>query len=117
MSSNQRTAFRRAITSLPIGELHHGDCMGADEEAHDIARAYGWTIVIHPPSDDSWRAWSIGDLVLVAKPYITRNHDIVDAADQLYAAPDSEQERMRSGTWSTIRYARLKNKPVVLLGR
>ena len=29
--------------------FHHGDCIGADAEAHDIATAIGYHILVHPP--------------------------------------------------------------------
>ena len=45
------------------------------------------------------------------KPYLDRNRDIVDACEVLLATPDGP-ERLRSGTWSTVRYARKIGKPV-----
>src|SRR5258706_311318 len=53
------------------------------------------------------------DVMLPAKDYIARNHDIVDDTDILYACPDGP-EKVRSGTWATIRYALKQKKKVVI---
>jgi len=99
-------------------EFHHGDCIGADEEAHRLAYLAGWSIVIHPPTNTSKRAYC-RDLAtyLPPKPYLERNHDIVDACDILIVAPKSNNEELRSGTWATYRYAIKKGKPVKMLPR
>lgn len=88
-------------------ELHHGDCVGADEVAHDLADNSCFDITIHPPDDDSKRAFCTGGISRDPKPYLERNRDIVDESRILIACPNGA-ERMRSGTWSTIRYARTK---------
>lgn len=88
-------------------EFHHGDCVGADEEAHDIADNHSVDIVIHPPDNDSKRAFCTGGEVMEPKPYLERNRAIVDATSILIACPNGS-ERMRSGTWATVRYARTK---------
>jgi hypothetical protein len=101
-------------------EFHHGDCIGADEQAHDIALKLGYGIIIHPPIDEKKRAFC-EDAKEIRKPkkYIARNHDIVDESDGLLATPYGETEIQRgSGTWATIRYARDKTeKHSVLIHR
>lgn len=93
---------------LDAVEFHHGDCVGADEEAHDLADNHAFDIVIHPPTDDSKRAFCSGSGAdWEPKPYLDRNHDIVDETTVLIACPNGP-ERMRSGTWATVRYARTK---------
>jgi len=122
MTPNQFGELARLIaigvTDNPC-EFHHGDCIGADAEAHSIADAFGCRIVIHPPTNTSKEAFckvdSEWDTVLPPKPYLDRNHDIVDACDVLLAAPKSIEEELRSGTWATVRYARKKNIPVIIL--
>jgi hypothetical protein len=85
--------------------VHHGDCMGADKQFHLLADALGFRIVIHPPDNDSKRAFCPGGVLLSAKPYLERNRDIVKASHLLIAAPKENTEVLRSGTWATIRYA------------
>lgn len=95
---------------------HHGDCIGADAEFHDLVRNHvsGCTIYIHPPADSKKRAWMKGDVTLSTYPYLERNHNIVDASEIMLAAPATYNEQLRSGTWATVRYARRKSKPVIL---
>ena len=115
------------LHAIGMTELHHGACIGADAAAHMIALEYftGSTgdgipelpIVIHPPENMSkvemrclLRDQEIVR-VLPRKPYLVRNRDIVNASNILLATPDGP-ERLRSGTWATIRYARDLKHPI-----
>lgn len=99
----------------PAVEWHHGDCIGADEECHRLVRALRFRVVLHPPDNDSKRAFCklIKDRVVAMEPapYLERNRDIVDETRYLIAAPKGE-EVQRSGTWSTVRYARQQGRPI-----
>lgn len=87
-------------------EFHHGCCIGADSEAHKIAKEMGIRIVLHPPINQSKQDLTlVGDEVRSPKDYLVRNHDIVDETDAMIAFPKSNVEELRSGTWATIRYA------------
>lgn len=104
----------------PLSELHHGDCIGADAEAHVMFDREGKSIVIHPPVDRSKQAFCKAQLaafdVLAPLPYLERNRAIVDASDVLFACPrDVIGENLRSGTWSTVRYARRLERPVFIV--
>lgn len=109
MTMEQKREFRHLIVSLNPSEFHHGDCVGADADAHRIVKRYlpDCRIIIHPPVIESKRAFCEGAFrILPAKEYLARNRDIVDATSRLIATPKELDEQMRSGTWSTIRYAR-----------
>jgi hypothetical protein len=95
--------------------LHHGDAVGADAEAHDIAIELGCAIVIHPPAIETQRAFMTAADVRAPKPYLDRNKDIVRETTILVAAPAEAVEQLRSGTWSTVRYARRLGRQVHLL--
>lgn len=111
-------ALEGAFAELGEFEFHHGDCVGADFIAHRAAVKAGATIVIHPPLNNSKRAYAAlreaGVTILPAKEYLDRNKDIVDATTLLIATP-SGAEKLRSGTWSTVRYARKRGKVIVLI--
>lgn len=102
-----------------ISEVHHGDCVGADQTIHEIISSLPSDgkikIVIHPPNNNSLRAYCDSSYILPPKPYLDRNHDIVDCTDQLFAFPSTKQEIMRSGTWSTVRYAKKIYKPITMI--
>lgn len=89
-------------------ELHHGDCVGADATAHDLAISLGWKVVIHPPTKDTARAFKVGTETRSPAPYLARNRVIVDEADVLIVLPKQESRPVadvRGGTWYTYRYA------------
>lgn len=119
MSPNQADMLRLRFAQGDVVEFHHGDCVGADEQADQIARDYGVRVVIHPPEDWKSRAgcYRERDVILPEQPYLIRNHEIVDDTDEMYAAPRGHKEALRSGTWATVRYARKVGKPLTVLPR
>jgi hypothetical protein len=106
MTTAQRDAVAAVLRTLNATVLHHGDCVGADAQANEIARALGLRVVLHPPDDGRHRAFCRADEVRSPRSYLVRNHDIVNDAQVLVATPGQQSEVMRSGTWATIRYAR-----------
>ena len=123
---HQRALLRRLLRDAD--SLHHGDCVGADDIADLIAREELVPFVyIYPPSDEKLRAFCqlrgaprfvTRTIVAEPKPYLERNRDIVGVllhgGGELIAVPDGP-ERRRSGTWSTVRYARKVGVRVTVL--
>lgn len=95
--------------------LHHGDCVGADADSHEIARRLGLHIVVHPPLSDDLRAFKRGNELREVKAYLPRNRDIVNESDVLYACPNANKRQGGSGTWYTIHYAVKIGRPVVIV--
>ena len=113
MTDRQWSAVNEIMWNYLPAEFHHGDCWGADSQAHAIARQMGEVrIICHPPKDMSFRAYCQGYEICPPRPYIERNHAIVDAVDWMIATPETAEEVLRSGTWATIRYARERGKNV-----
>lgn len=107
--------LKKAHSYEELFVFHHGDAIGADREAAHVAHALGFKVVSHPPENSTYRAFVVSDSVLEPRPYLQRDHDIVDASQVVFAAPlDETNEILRSGTWATIRYARKKNNLVIL---
>lgn len=118
MRDMQKAIVSDLLVSRVPGWLHHGVCVGADEEAHAIAKSLGLLLAGHPPKNSHRRSWKCTDFdqLYAAKDYIPRNHDIVDLTEELIAAPAADEgHSLRSGTWSTIRYARQKRKMVTIV--
>ena len=116
MTPFQLKRVRKILTDLAPKALHHGDCVGADAEAHEIALSLDIPIIGHPPLKSSKQAFCRGfEELRDPKPYLERNHDIVDECHVLIAAPATPHQRRRSGTWATYRYAHKTWKPTYLV--
>lgn len=115
ISNFRVTQIDKFLSENQVEEVHHGDCIGADTQFHKCAQDMGIHIFIHPPINKSLRAFCKGATILKPKPYLDRNRDIVDSTDFLIAFPSTENEIMRSGTWATIRYAKLQNKQILVI--
>lgn len=101
-----------------IAEAHFGCCVGADVEFMEAVRAIvpGAKVIAHPPTNEAMMAKiSVleSDEVRPALPYLERNRAIVEACDELWACPKGMEE-IRSGTWSTVWWARRLWKPIVI---
>ncbi len=116
MTAEQKDVLRYFLTG-GSGEFHHGDCIGADSEAHDIADECGYGIIIHPPNNYKERAWREVPLHMMRPelPYMARNREIVSETIALIAAPAEMEEHPRGGTWSTVRFARKQGRAVILI--
>jgi len=130
MSEHQKEMLSRILTAALVqGDpifFHHGDCKGADAEAHEIMcqlrenvkNIPAPKIVIHPPVKRVMRAYCQGaDEILPPQDYLDRDRAIVDCCIGMIAAPKTNKEELRSGTWYTVRYARKTSKPVFILNR
>lgn len=150
MSVRQMNAMMDWAKENPwVEEFHHGDCVGADAQAHILMTTmyqgpgptgdrdpkdwYDLLVVIHPPLLDKKRAfcmprdpaerrggadhWQKFYLELPAAEYLERNKNIVDSVELLIVAPKSPHEELRSGTWSTYRYAKRIGVPTLILPR
>lgn len=112
MTDQQKDKLILILDNYAIDQLHHGDCVGADEFAHNLAKNMGIFVVVHPPIDPRLRAWCVGDETREPLPYIERNHNIVDETGHLFVAPRTKEEQVRSGTWATYRYAKSMEIPI-----
>ena len=119
MTPPQLAAFKELLVdviALQEGNsyfLHHGDCVGADAQAHQTVRELGGSVWLHPPTNSSHRAYCDWDEREHPKDYMVRNEDIVARSDMLIGTPWGTAGSLRgSGTWATIRRGRARGIPV-----
>lgn len=130
MTDDQKLTVRAILFDLQPRIVHHGDCVGADKDFHDICAAMidsdqiGGaqldTVIIGHPGTDSYghmpkRAGCAVHVCMDPKPYLERNTDIVNTCSVLIATPSGFEEELRSGTWSTIRRARKRDIQVYVV--
>jgi hypothetical protein len=113
MTPQQKHVFEALIIELTADPglfiFHHGDCKGADAEAHAIVQSKlpHIGIVLHPAQHKDragcgFRKGGSPVTIFDPKPPLQRNQDIVDACSTLIACPGNSP-RLRSGTWATVR--------------
>jgi hypothetical protein len=108
---------------------HDGDCIGADDQAHKTVEYLNGLVVGqanqadrhikthgHPWNrDEKLRAFNEFDIIHEPAPPLVRNRAMVDASEIVVAAPFEFEEVIRgSGTWATIRYAKLCEKKLFI---
>lgn len=118
MTAKQAMSLGLLIIKLKPLEFHHGDCIGADEQAHREVRLHSpkTEIVGHPPLFQNKRAFCKFDREWHPADYLVRNREIVQCSDQLIATPAEFTMQLRSGTWSTVRRAQaLRLKTYIIM--
>lgn len=120
MTFVQRRRLRDDVLwPMQPSDFDHGDCIGSDAQSHPIAILCGAKIHLRPSLVTSLRAFceirTGVDTFYSPKPPLVRNRDIVDASKVLIATPGEMTEQLRSGTWSTIRYARKHGRRVIII--
>lgn len=117
-SPAQIASIRAILTQQHATRLVHGDCLGADAEADEVAASLGIERHTYPCTVRSLRAHceTRGAIQMdVPRPPLVRNQTIVRAGEILLVVPKTDYEELRSGTWSTYRYAvRLKQHVIVV---
>jgi hypothetical protein len=122
MTLKQGLMVSLLFKALEPSSFHHGAGIGADDQAHFLARGYSGHLLIHTHPCNltkyqtaKYQTGTPGDFTHPVKPPLERNHDIVDASDIMLFTPKEDQPVLRSGTWATFRYALSLNKPMVLI--
>jgi hypothetical protein len=111
MTPTQFHAVRRVLAEVTADRVfvaHHGDCVGADAEFHDICGTFcGRAIVeIHPGPLSDLSAGCRGTTRHKPMSHMKRDAAIVAASSVMIAAPFEDEPQDRGGTWATIGMAR-----------
>jgi len=116
MTKKQLKSFKELLIEMKADLLVHGDCIGADDQAGNVAGSLGMSVNKRPSTLSDDRAFSkVGTVVAEERPPLDRNRDIVDDGDCLIACPRRMKEERRSGTWATVRYAAKIDTPLWLV--
>ncbi len=118
MTKQQRDNFRLflLLNGKSITQLHHGSCKGVDVEVHELAASVPKRIV-WPSTNERTRVDLLhedGVLILGESSPLVRNESIISNTEKLIAFPKLQHEVLRSGTWHCIRYARIKQRPILI---
>jgi hypothetical protein len=119
ITKEQRELIKKILTSLKPAEAHHGGCIGADNGFHEICLKLKIKLVVHPGTDGYGRMPLRADLIgnftrLNPIEHLSRNKKIIDCSDIVLAIPDGPETR-KSGTWSTVRYAKKSGKKLIII--
>jgi len=118
MTQEQMASFRSLMKQFQPQGFRHGDCVGADADAHGIMLELGMEsdrIWLFPSDIVAMRAFCCGLVATRPQSPLMRNRLIVDHSDVLIATPDTSYERQRSGTWATVRYAKQSHRVVIVI--
>jgi hypothetical protein len=117
MTAAQRGAVFDYVESI----LHdvmwaiHGGCVGADEQFHLICEVFGIGIEVYPSNLPGKQSRVIGEVMHRPMNPLRRNGIIARECTHLIAAPKEFVERVRSGTWTTVRYGRKAGRSIVMV--
>jgi hypothetical protein len=140
LTKEQRAVVRKLLSVLDFNEIHHGDCVGADNELVDLAGSSwhiketerlgvenknNWYTTVLPviaypgknvAGNSDSRAYSRWNTkTLRTERYLTRNRNIVNNVDFVIAAPKEESQVCSGGTWYTINYAIKQKVPLIIV--
>lgn len=119
MTEQQSISVRNLLEErrhiLSQGWFHHGDCVGSDAQACEIARNLGYKIYRHPPLEKKMNANCPYDATDPEYSYHGRNQRIVKATSLLIATP--RDNTGSGGTWWTIICARRMKRPRIIVLR
>lgn len=109
------SALLRDLNKQGFGIFYHGDCVGADLQAAELATLIGYYTVAMPSNIKGKRAFHKSNKIMKPDRPIPRNHKIVDISNLMIATPKSNFNILRSGTWATIRYINKRRKHMIIV--
>jgi hypothetical protein len=107
MTDTQIQKVKEVLAKYDVVEVHHGDCLGADAQFHDICTEKGLKIIVHPPLSKEFRAFKTtgSTTILTEKAYNARNTELVESCDFFIGCPAKWKTNPHSGTWKILECA------------
>lgn len=116
MTKEQHQRVKEIVKLANATTAVHGDCLGADEDFHNICHEQGLEINIRPCTFANMRANCDGNEIAEPVAPMQRNRMIVDDADLVIACPPNYVKiKTGSGTWATIGFAKRANKKLIIV--
>lgn len=121
MTPRQLRIAEELLAAFAPTKVRHGGCTGGDEEFHELCLKLAVPLVVVWPSNISSKWGHISSTpktaveMMLPKPPLLRNLDIVAGADHLIACPADAEEVLRSGTWATVRLSTRYNIPCTVI--
>jgi hypothetical protein len=113
LNADRRTAIAKFLKNAGNVRLAaHGMAKGADTDFDAICEKLCIKREGYPASEHSIR-FVKPQMVYPVKPPLERDWDIVKRGQLLIAAPPTDKEVLRSGSWATMRYNAKLEKPLV----
>lgn len=124
MTDAQRQTVKRLLETLKPTEVHHGDCVGSDDDFANICHNLDARprIVAHPGKsatgmdDHDLRAHNAhNDEILPIETHFKRNRTMVKLSPVLIATPYESAHQKTGGTWYTIDLAKKSQSTVFVV--
>lgn len=121
MTADQIVVVRRLLLELKPTKVVHGDCYGSDNEFHQLvtllrsAQLLPDVKIKTRPSNLSTSCNNNADETEIPVAPLVRDKLIVADADKMLATPAQNLPILRSGTWTTIRYAHQTGKVIYII--
>jgi hypothetical protein len=117
LSHKQMAGVINFLTYHRFNVLHHGCCIGADYQVALIAKGLDFTVIGHPPINEKFMMGEmyLNDVTRKPKTYLERDLNIITESAYLLATPKTMKKVPRSGTWTTIEYAKSAKLPYTII--
>lgn len=115
LTKEQKETVRELLKEIKPTSAVNGDAVGGDSELFTIFCEYGVEPELYPSNLNKTRAFRKAKVIHPVDKPLNRNCTMVDLCDLLLGFPRLFEEERRSGTWHAIRYAKKKNKPLIIV--
>ncbi len=108
MTGYQMQQAAELLQQAEPNRVCHGCAIGADRQFHHLAPVGIRDLFPCNAEQLAWARQNVtsGDVIHPVEAPLDRNRRMVDRSVLIIAAPQTLVEEQRSGTWSTVRYAR-----------
>jgi hypothetical protein len=115
MTHAQCNTVTQLLDLIKGQQLHHGDCVGVNQEVAVLAQTHGYELVCHPPVKEELRAWVPSNQMREPLSYFARNRNLVQECDLLLVVPYQNEHQTQGGTWYIHDYAIKQGRDLIVI--